>query len=150
MDTVKGYLENSSICGFSHITTSKTKIERVFWLLVAFIAVAAAGYLVWEAFDDWAQFPISTITETYPINQAQFPKIVVCPPKVAFTFTQTNLSVTRISGPYGPLKILAPAKSLLASLTSFFSSPSTSSLQPSPPKEKLSTNFVLVGCFLLY
>ena len=29
---------------------------------------------------------------------------------------------TRISGPYGPLKILAPAESLLASLTNMFSS----------------------------
>ena len=27
---------------------------------------------------------------------------------------------TRISGPYGPLKILAPAESLLASLTNMF------------------------------
>ena len=91
MDTVRGYLENSSICGLSHIISSKTKIERVFWVLVACIAVAAAGYLIWEAFDDWAEYPISTITETFPINQAQFPKIVVCPPKVAFTFTLTNI-----------------------------------------------------------
>ena len=49
---------------------------------------------------------------------------------------------TRISGPYGPLKILAPAESLLASLTRMFASltsssfsPSTSSSQPSPQTE---------------
>ena len=52
---------------------------------------------------------------------------------------------TRISGPYGPLKILAPAESLLASLTRMFasltssstSSPSTSSLPPSLPTENV-------------
>ena len=37
---------------------------------------------------------------------------------------------TRISGPYGPLKILVPAESLLALLTSSSSPPSTSSTPP--------------------
>ena len=87
---MKGYLENSSICGFSHISASKTKIERVFWLIMSLGSAAGAGYFIWEAFDDWRLYPISTITETFPINQAQFPKIVVCPPKVAFTFNCQN------------------------------------------------------------
>ena len=91
MDTVRGYLENSSICGLSHISSSKTKIERLFWLIVSLGSAAGAGYFIWEAFDDWAEYPISTITETFPINQAQFPQIIVCPPKVAFTFTLTNI-----------------------------------------------------------
>ena len=53
--------------------------------------------------------------------------------------TSASLLPTRISGPYGPLKILVPAESLLASLTRLFalltslsSSTSTSSWPPQP------------------
>ena len=57
---------------------------------------------------------------------------------------RSKISLTRISGPYGPLEILAPAESLLASLARMFatltsssSSPSTSLSPPSSPTENV-------------
>ena len=83
----KEFLENSSICGLAHIANSKTKIEKAYWIVVSVLMIAGAGYLIKDAFDDWAKNPISTITEPETISQVKFPQIVVCPPKVSFSFT---------------------------------------------------------------
>ena len=50
-------------------------------------SVIMTGYLTAEAFVEWALYPISTTTETFPITDVHFPNIVVCPPKVAERFT---------------------------------------------------------------
>ena len=79
----------------------------------------------------------------YPYNNyqhfARFYKVIT-EHRHMHTHTHTELLSTRISGLYGPLKILASAESLLArvfaSLTSS-SSPSTSSSTPSPPTENV-------------
>ena len=81
------FLENSSICGLAHIANSKTKIEKAYWIVVSVLMVAGALYLIADAFDDWAKNPISTITEPETISNVTFPQIVVCPPKVSFSFT---------------------------------------------------------------
>ena len=82
METVRNFLESSSICGLSHISTSNSKAEKVFWVVVVLASVTMTGYLTTEAFVDWSLYPISTTTETFPITEVQFPNIVVCPPKV--------------------------------------------------------------------
>ena len=86
METVNRFLENCSLCGLSHISTSKKKYEKVFWVVVSVLMIAGAGYLIDDAVDQWDKYPISTTTKTIPIHDVQFPKIVVCPPKVAFSF----------------------------------------------------------------
>ena len=87
MGIVAEFLENSSICGWAHIANSKTKIERAYWIIVSVLMIAGAGYLIADAFDDWANNPIATITEPETISRVKFPQIVVCPPKVSFSFT---------------------------------------------------------------
>ena len=88
MGIIAKFLENSSICGWAHIANSKTKIEKLYWIVVSVSMVAGALYLIADAFDDWAKNPISTITEPETIyNNVRFPKITVCPPKVSFSFT---------------------------------------------------------------
>ena len=82
METVKNFLENSSICGLAHISNSKHILERVYWVVISILMVVGTGFLTSEAFNEWDAKPISTITETIPIDQVEFPKIVVCPPKV--------------------------------------------------------------------
>ena len=87
METVRNFLESSSICGLSHISTSKSRTWKVFWVVVVLTSLIMTGYLTAQAFVDWAKYPISTTTETFPITEVAFPNIVVCPPKEAFRFT---------------------------------------------------------------
>ena len=54
-------------------------------------SVIMTGYLTAEAFVEWALYPISTTTETFPITDVHFPNIVVCPPKVAERFRFYNI-----------------------------------------------------------
>ena len=81
-----GYLvkfaENSSIGGLSHIADSKSWSGRIFWLLVVASSWILFIYLTSETFLEWANNPVSTITETDRISDVEFPKIVVCPPRV--------------------------------------------------------------------
>ena len=55
--------------------------------MVSVLMVAGTVYLTMETFDDWDKNPISTVTEVKTISHVRFPKIVVCPPRVAFSFT---------------------------------------------------------------
>ena len=87
MGIVSEFLESSSICGWAHISNSKTKIEKAYWIVVSVLMVAGAGYLISDAFDDWEKNPISTFTEPAAIFHVKFPQIVVCPPKESFSFT---------------------------------------------------------------
>ena len=54
----------------------------------------------------------------FPLNPDNNPPIS----NISVNATDDKYRYTRISGPYGPLKIIAPAKSLLASLTRIFAS----------------------------
>ena len=87
MGIIRSFLENSSICGLANIVNSRNIIEKLFWIAVSFLLVAGALYLTGEAFDEWEKNPISTITEPKTIYDVKFPNIVVCPPKVAFSYT---------------------------------------------------------------
>ena len=78
----KDFLENSSICGFAHISNSKGYSEKAYWIVVSVLMIAGAGYLIKDAFDEWDLDPISTVTEIETIEHGKFPLIVVCPPKV--------------------------------------------------------------------
>ena len=78
----KDFLENSSICGFAHISNSKGYSEKAYWILVSVLMIAGAGYLTKDAFDDWEENPISTVTDVETISLKLFPLIVVCPPEV--------------------------------------------------------------------
>ena len=92
METVRNFLESSSICGLSHISTSNSKAEKVFWVVVVLASVTMTGYLTTEAFVEWSLYPISTTTETFPITEVTFPRIVVCPPQVGCRFKQGDKS----------------------------------------------------------
>ena len=87
MESVHRYLESSSIGGLSYMATSKTKAEKLFWLAVTITSIFVTTYLIHEAVLDWSKNPVATTIESFPISEVPFPKITVCPPKVAFSFT---------------------------------------------------------------
>ena len=80
-------MESTSIGGLAQIKTSKTWLGKIYWTVVVASTLVMTIFLVSEAFIGWANNPIATTTETFPIYDVQFPNIVVCPPKVAFGFT---------------------------------------------------------------
>ena len=87
MKTFRKLLEKSSIGGLSYISTSETKVEKLFWLLVVLTSISVTTFLTTQAIVNWSKYPVATTIESFPISEVPFPKITVCPPKVAFSFT---------------------------------------------------------------
>ena len=50
--------------------------------------------MISQSFESWTASPITTTIETLPIEQVEFPKISVCPPKN--TFTNLNYDLMRV------------------------------------------------------
>ena len=78
------FLESSTIHGLVYISTSR-KFIRLFWILVVITGFSIASFLIKDAFDNWRESPIKTTIETRPIEELDFPKVTVCPPKNTFT-----------------------------------------------------------------
>ena len=86
METFLDYLETSSIGGFAHLKASKNWLEKILWSFVVVSSWVFAINFISEAFISWSDDPIATTTQTKPIYDVPFPRIVVCPPKEAFVF----------------------------------------------------------------
>ena len=83
MEKITQFLEFSTIHGLYHISTS-VRYSRLFWIWVVIGGFSGAGYLIYTAFQNWEQSPISTTIETLPISQITFPNVTVCPPRNSF------------------------------------------------------------------
>ena len=83
MEHIKTFLDTSTIHGLSWILSTR-KCSRVFWILTVLGGFTAAGYLIYQSFDNWNQSPISTTVETLPISEITLPNVTVCPPKKLF------------------------------------------------------------------
>ena len=90
MESLRLYLETSSINGLSHISHSKGS-SKIFWIFTVTLGFIIAGVLINQAFTNWAESPIRTIIETRPISELQFPKVTVCPPTNEFTILNFDL-----------------------------------------------------------
>ena len=86
MERINKFLKSSSIGGLSYISTSNTKAEKISWLAVVLTSISVTTYLTTVAVINWSNYPVATTIESFPITEVIFPKITVCPPKVAFSF----------------------------------------------------------------
>ena len=84
METVRSFLESSSISGLNHISTER-KYAKLLWILVVISGFTTAGLMINQSFQSWADSPVKTTIETLPITNITFPKITVCPPKNTYT-----------------------------------------------------------------
>ena len=84
MGVFEQFLENSTVHGLSHISSSKS-ISRFLWTLIVVSGFSVAGLLIYQSFQSWESSPVSTTIETRPISELRFPKITVCPPKNTYT-----------------------------------------------------------------
>ena len=74
METLQEFLEASTIHGFVYISTSKHRLQRLFWVTVVLLGFVVAGVIIRGAFSDWENNPVSTTIETFPIRQVTFPR----------------------------------------------------------------------------
>ena len=92
MENIKTFLETASINGLAHIASTRRNI-RVFWVTVVVSGFIASGVMIKESFQSWAESPVKTTIETFPITEITFPKVTVCPPKNTFTDLNHDLMV---------------------------------------------------------
>ena len=84
MQSLKEFLDTSTIHGLHRISTSRNVI-RLFWTFVVLFGLTASGYLIQQSFESWAESPISTAIDSQPTSEVRLPRITVCPPRNTFT-----------------------------------------------------------------
>lgn len=94
-ETVREFLEYSTIHGMVFISTSRSKLLRLFWLVVVTAGFTGSILLIENNFTAWRRSPISTTIQTVPIRDVQFPSVIVCPPPQTFTGLHIDLERTR-------------------------------------------------------
>ena len=85
MEGIKNFLESSSIHGLTYISTSVSNVVKLFWIAVVTFGFFGASLLIYQAFQDWDEVPVTTAMDTEPIAKMKFPKVTVCPPKNTYT-----------------------------------------------------------------
>ena len=93
MGGFKDFLESSTIHGLGYISTTKNLV-KIFWIGVVISGFTVALFLISNSFSSWAESPISTSIESFPISEAPFPKVSVCPPED--TNTVLNYDLVRV------------------------------------------------------
>ena len=84
MEGVRTFLESSTIHGLSYISTTR-RYARLLWMCIVIMGFSGAGYMIQEAFQNWAANPETTNIKTLPLSEITLPKMTVCPPKNTFT-----------------------------------------------------------------
>ena len=92
---VKEFLEHSTIHGLVYISTSSSRLVKLFWFLVVAISFSTSLYLILRNLSTWDRSPISTTISTRPIREVEFPSVIVCPPPNTFTGLHLDLDLTR-------------------------------------------------------
>ena len=81
MESLKEFLETSTIHGLAHISTAKSKIAKVVWFSIVVFCFFYAIRLIHSSFSDWSLSPVATTITTQPIEKFNFPEISICPPR---------------------------------------------------------------------
>ena len=91
MDSLREFLETSTIHGLAHILSSPSKLSKGFWFFVVCFGFSTAFYLINSSYVDWQASPIATSISTHPISELDFPTVTVCPPESSNTALNYDL-----------------------------------------------------------
>ena len=69
MNSIKEFLETSTIHGLAYISTAPSKLSKAFWLLVVVFGFSTAFYLINNSYTEWEASPIATSISTHPISE---------------------------------------------------------------------------------
>ena len=81
MESLREFLETSTVHGLAYLSTSKSRAAKTIWAILIVAAFSSAGYLIWQSYVGWSKSPVSTTISTHPIAELDFPKVTVCPPE---------------------------------------------------------------------
>ena len=95
METLKEFVESSTIHGVSYISRAPSKPAKAFWLLVVAIGFSFSIYLINHSYVEWKASPITTSISTHPISKLDFPNVTVCPPEGSNTALNLDLMTIR-------------------------------------------------------
>ena len=65
--------------------------------MIVVFGFSTAGFLIFESFREWEEFPFSTSEETVTIDRIDFPTVTVCPPKGSHTALNLDLKNSALS-----------------------------------------------------
>ena len=91
MDSLKEFLETSTIHGLAYTSTAPSKLSKGFWFLVVIAGFSSAFYLINDSYNDWQASPIATSISTHPISMLEFPLVTICPPEGSNTALNYDL-----------------------------------------------------------
>ena len=91
MEELKEFLESSTIHGLALISTTKSLLSKVFWLVVVVFSIVTATIIIVSLFISWDASPVSTTIETKPIRKLEFPLVTICPPAGSTTAINSDL-----------------------------------------------------------
>ena len=77
IESVRGYLESTTIHGFSYLGASKSIIERVAWVFIIGTCFTLAGMLISKSIKDANENPVLTTFETVPVKEVPFPSVTI-------------------------------------------------------------------------
>ena len=92
---LREFLENSTIHGLVFISTSSSRLVKLFWLTVVVTGFSGSTWLIVRNLRAWDRSPISTTIATEAIKDVDFPTVIVCPPPNTFTGLHLDLEMTR-------------------------------------------------------
>ena len=91
MDSLKEFLETSTIHGLAYISSAPSKISKGFWFSVVIVGFSSAFFLINDSYNDWQSSPIATSISTHPVSELDFPTVTVCPPEGSNTALNYDL-----------------------------------------------------------
>ena len=71
-ESVRGYLESTTIHGFSYLGASKSVVERVAWIFIIVTCFTLASILITRSIDDANKNPVLTTFETVSVKDVPF------------------------------------------------------------------------------
>ena len=77
--TLHGYASVTTIHGISYLFEEKRQLDRVFWIVVVFLALGMVIHLSTNSYLNWQADPVITSIGDagYPIERIKFPSITI-------------------------------------------------------------------------
>ena len=77
VESLRGYLDSTTIHGFSYLGASKNVIERIAWIFIIGTCFTLAGVLITKSIEDANENPILTTFETVSVKDVPFPSVTI-------------------------------------------------------------------------
>ena len=69
----------------------QSKATKAAWTTIVCVCFLGAGYLISKSYSEWQSSPVSTSISTHPLDDLDFPEVVICPPESSNTALNYDL-----------------------------------------------------------